>query len=235
MMFFLIWALYLALHSRWYWAAPVYAFSILLKLVPLIFLPLFITFYGLKKSTKFYVVVALVSALFIYPFMAETALQHFGSTLGLWFSNFEFNAGFYNLVKNTGGLFGIPSWNLIKSYGKLMPFLCFGVVLALTFFRRNEKPQLLMGSMMWALACYYLLAPTVHPWYIIPLILLCLYTDYRFPLFWSAVVILSYSAYADPAYRENLWLLAIEYIVVFGIMWYELFRLERNIFPIRKN
>jgi hypothetical protein len=129
----------------------------------------------------------------------------------------------------------IRPWNLIKSYGKIFPVISMAIVMALTFLRKNEKPQLLLGSMMWCLACYYLLTPTVHPWYIIPLLLLSLYTEYRFPLFWSAVIMLSYNAYSNPDFEENLWLLSVEYIVVFGVMLYELFRLERNYFSIRKN
>jgi hypothetical protein len=235
MLFFLIWALYLTLQTRWYWAAAVYALAIVLKLVPLIFLPLFLSYYGIKKSLKFYLVVSLVSSLFFLPFLAEGVLEHYSGTLGLWFSNFEFNAGFYNLVKQTGNMLDIRPWNLIKSYGKIFPVISMAIVMALTFLRKNEKPQLLLGSMMWCLACYYLLTPTVHPWYIIPLLLLSLYTEYRFPLFWSAVIMLSYNAYSNPDFEENLWLLSVEYIVVFGVMLYELFRLERNYFSIRKN
>jgi len=44
----------------------------------------------------------------------------------------------------------------------------------------------------------------------------------NFPLVWTATVILSYFAYTNPDTKENLWLLAIEYILVFGVFLYEM-------------
>lgn len=235
MLFFFIWGLFLAISSRWYWAAVVYACSIALKLVPLIVLPLFISYFGFRKSLRFFGIVALTILLFVLPFAAPGAADNYSSTLGLWFSNFEFNAGFYNLVKEIAGLFDIRPWELIKTYGKIIPVIILALVLAFTFFRENKKPQVLLGSMLGVLSCYYLLSPTVHPWYIISLVLLCIYTDFRFPLFWSAVVVFSYSAYTLPDYPENLWLLAIEYFVVIGMMFYEIIRIRGDFFSIRKN
>ncbi|NNJ88472.1 MAG: hypothetical protein HKP53_03650 [Eudoraea sp.] len=74
------------------------------------------------------------------------------------------------------------------------------------------------------LTVYLLLSSTVHPWYIISLVLLCLFSEYRFPLVWSATVILSYSAYANPDFDETMWLLIIEYLTVIGFLVYELFK-----------
>ena len=36
------------------------------------------------------------------------------------------------------------------------------------------------------------------------------------------MVVLSYFAYADAIFRENLWLVALEYIVVIGMFIYEI-------------
>lgn len=235
MLFFFIWSLYLAIGMRWGWAAIVYACSVALKLIPLIFLPLFITHFGFRRSIKFFLLIALAILLISLPFAVPGVAGNYGSTLGLWFSNFEFNAGLYNLVKKTAVLFDSKPWELIKAYGKIIPFLTIALVLVFTFFRNNRQPQILLGSMMWVLSCYYLLSPTVHPWYVITLVLLCIYTDFRFPLFWSAVVVLSYSAYANPDYQENLWLLAVEYFVVIGMMLYEIIRIRGDFFSIRKN
>ncbi len=235
MLFFFIWALYLTAQMRWFWPGILYGGSILLKLVPLLFLPLFLRYYGFRNSLKFYTVVAATLLLGVWPFMAGGAGGNYLNTLALWFSNFEFNAGLYNVIKEIGVYFDAKPWELIKSYGKISPLVTLLVVLLLTFLRKNKHPKVLLGSMLWALSCYYLLAPTVHPWYIISLVLLCVFTDFRFPLFWSAVVILSYAAYAHPDYEENMPLLALEYIVVIGMMLYEIIRYRGDYFAIRKN
>jgi len=75
---------------------------------------------------------------------------------------------------------------------------------------------------MLALACYYFLSSTVHPWYVVFLLGIAVFTDYRFPFVWSFAVVLSYYAYSNPDYKENLWLLAIEYILVIGFFIYEI-------------
>jgi hypothetical protein len=40
---------------------------------------------------------------------------------------------------------------------------------------------------------------------------------------WSFVVILSYAAYTSDGFQENLWLVALEYIIVIGVFIKELF------------
>jgi hypothetical protein len=84
--------------------------------------------------------------------------------------------------------------------------------------------QSLFQSMLMCLTAYFLLATTVHPWYITSLVLVSVFTRYRYPVVWSVLIILSYAAYRTLPYAENLWLVAFEYIVVVGWMGYELLR-----------
>jgi hypothetical protein len=74
---------------------------------------------------------------------------------------------------------------------------------------------------------YLLLSTTVHPWYIATILILSVFTNYKFPVVWSFIVILSYLAYLqiDKADKsENLWIIAIEYIVVFSVFLFELLK-----------
>jgi general stress protein CsbA len=64
----------------------------------------------------------------------------------------------------------------------------------------------------------------VHPWYIATPLLLSVFTKFRFPLVWSLLIMLSYSAYANAEFQENYWLIAIEYIVVIGVFLLENFQ-----------
>ena len=68
--------------------------------------------------------------------------------------------------------------------------------------------------MLLGVSAYFLLSTTVHPWYIATPLLLSVFTKYRFPIVWSAFVMLSYSAYGAEGFKENLWLVAAEYVIV---------------------
>jgi len=235
MLFFFIWGLCFLSLNKWLFAAIAFACSISVKLVPIMFLPLFITYYGFKKSIKFYIVLGLIILIGVSPFYASEFINNYTDTIGLWFSNFEFNASIYNIIKQIAIKFDVKPWELIKTYGKIVPYLMIGFVLLLTFLRDNKNLSVLISSMFWVLILYYFLSPTVHPWYIIFLVGLSVFTDYRFPLAWSLVIILSYSTYENPEFKENLGFLFIEYFTVFGFMVYEIIKLKGQKLLIRKN
>jgi len=126
--------------------------------------------------------------------------------------------------------FRVQPWELVKSYGSLIPKVIITLALLLTFFRKNQNLKTLMNSMLILLSSYYFLSSTVHPWYIIFLLILGISTNYRFPIVWSFLVILSYYAYTNPDFKENLWLVAFEYFLVLGYLGFEVFK-NRNIMP----
>ncbi len=235
MLFFFVWALYLLSIKKWLFSAVVYALSISVKLVPLLFLPLFLKHFGLKKSVPFYAVVGAVCLLLWLPFYSSAFIDNYSQTIGLWFSNFEFNAGLYNAIKQIAVQFDAKPWELIKSFGRLTPFLIIGSALLFTFIPKNQKLGTLVTSMLWVLTLYYFLSATVHPWYIIFLVLLTVFTEYRYALVWSAAVVLSYFAYSKIDFKEHLGLIAIEYISVYGFLAYEIFKLKGKKLLFHKN
>ena len=235
MLCFFIASLYLLSIKKWMLAAVIYALSISVKLVPLIFLPLFLKHLGFRKSVLFYIIIGITSLILLAPFLSNQFINNYTDTIGLWFSNFEFNSGMYNAIKQIALEFEAKPWELIKTYGKITPYVIVLFVLLFTFFRENQKLSILITSMLWILTAYYLLAATVHPWYIVFLVLLTIFTKYRFSLVWSLVVILSYYAYSQISFKEHLGLLSIEYIVVYGFIIFELFRLKSLKLLFRKN
>ncbi len=235
MLCFFIASLYLLSIKKWMLAAVIYALSISVKLVPLIFLPLFLKHLGFRKSVLFYIIIGITSLILLAPFLSNQFINNYTDTIGLWFSNFEFNSGMYNAIKQIALEFEAKPWELIKTYGKITPYVIVLFVLLFTFFRENQKLSILITSMLWILTAYYLLAATVHPWYIVFLVLLTIFTPYRFSLVWSLVVILSYYAYSQIGFKEHLGLLSIEYIVVYGFIIFELFRLKSLKLLFRKN
>ena len=106
--------------------------------------------------------------------------------------------------------------------GRLLPSLVIIVTLVITFVRKNQNLPVLITSMLIILSGYYFLSSTVHPWYIVFLLVLGIFTKYQYAVVWSIAVVLSYYAYSNADYDENLWLLAIEYLLVFGFLIYEI-------------
>ena len=92
----------------------------------------------------------------------------------------------------------------------------------LTFFRKNNSIKQLITILLFGLTFYYFTTTTVHPWYLGSLIILCVFTKYRFPIIWSFIIILSYQTYANIPWEENLWFVAIEYIVLYSYLIFEL-------------
>lgn len=235
MLCFFLWGVYLATGARPLRGAILYGLSICTKLITLMFLPLFYKTLGLKRSLYFWGIVFVCCLVAILPFVGPGVLENYTATLTLWFTKFEFNSGLYKLVIEIGSSLGATPWKLVRSYSKFSAYLLIGLIALLAFLGRNRNPQFLLSSMMWILTIYYLMSSTVHPWYLTPLVLLCIFTDFRFPLFWSATAMLSYAAYARPDNEPNIWLLCLEYFVVIGMMSYEIIRMKGNIFSYRKN
>ncbi|WP_405384397.1 mannosyltransferase [Maribacter sp. LLG6340-A2] len=222
MLFFFILSIYLLSLKKWYWAAMVMACSISIKLVPLLFLPLFFTYLGWKKSLLFYCITGITSLLLFSPFYTPVFIDHYMSTLSLWFSNFEFNSSLYNIAKKTAVHFDAKPWEFIKEYGKITPLLTIFIVGLFTFIPKKYDLNRVLWSMMWVLTIYYFISTTVHPWYIIFLVLLSVFTSYRYSIIWSAAIVLSYYAYSQTDFKESLWFLGLEYISVLGYLIYEI-------------
>lgn len=220
MLFFLLAALYLLYQKRWNLSAVLFACSVSIKLIPLIFLPLLFRRLGLKKAIFYYGIVGLITLLFFVPFLSEAFVTNYLSTVGLWFQKFEFNASFYYLVRWIG--FQLMGYNIIGSAAPVLGMLVFILVLWLSAFRSNKDYDRLLIHMLLGISFYYFMSTTVHPWYIATPVLLSIFTRYKFALVWSVVVVLSYFAYSHPEFHENLWLVAVEYSIVFFVLLKEL-------------
>tara|TARA_R110000868_G_scaffold720_5_gene5268 strand:+ start:13508 stop:14854 length:1347 start_codon:yes stop_codon:yes gene_type:complete len=219
MIFFLIWSLYLSHIGKWKYAAIVLACSISVKLIPLIFLPLFFQKLNRKNSIVFYTLVGLMTIVLFAPFYSAQFITNYMQTVALWFQDFEFNASLYYIAREIGYL--LTGYNEIGIIGKSIPIIVILFVLLIAFFRKNKTTIELITSMLFVLSFYYFTSTTVHPWYIATLLILSIFTRYKFPLVWSFVAILSYLAYANPNNTENLWIIGVEYACVYSIFIWE--------------
>ncbi|MCP9198884.1 mannosyltransferase [Gramella sp. GC03-9] len=175
-----------------------------------------------SKLIVYYLLVFAVVILSFFPFFNSEVIRNFTQSIGLWFGKFEFNASIYYVVREFG--FWIKGYNIIGSAGKILPLITLLIILGLSFFRKNQTTKQLITSMLFAITAYLFLSTTVHPWYLAVPLILSVFTQFRYMIAWSAVVFLSYYAYSNPEYQENLWLVTLEYLIVFGYMGWELFK-----------
>lgn len=252
MIFFLVWSLYLLHTGKWKLAAVIFTCSVSIKLISLIFLPLFYQWFvkgnvlasktkqsvSLDEITKsrtphndelnrigkligFYSIIGIVTLLLFAPFYSSQFIDNYTETVGLWFQNFEFNASLYYIAREIGYIF--RGYNEIAIIGKIIPIVVILFVIIITFFRKNKSTIQLITAMLIVLSFYYFTTTTVHPWYIATLLMLSIFTKYKFPLVWSFVIVLSYFAYVNGSNTENLWIICLEYIVVYSVFIWEVF------------
>ncbi|TDB63747.1 hypothetical protein [Arundinibacter roseus] len=188
------------------------------KLLPLIFLPTLI-----PKENKFKALIysSLVGVLVLLPFLFffdKFIIERFSTSLDLYFRTFEFNASLYYLLRKIG--MWILGYNPIATLGPLLSLLSFSTILFLSFGQIlpiNRYERLLL-----ILTVYLFCATTVHPWYVVPLLALCVLGRFRFPLVWSVLLPLTYTAYQTPVFVEKSWVLVLEYALVWGWLAWEL-------------
>ncbi len=242
MLFFFVFGMYKLYQQKWIWAALLIGCAVSVKLIPLLFLPLFFKWFQpfifkennnkiLWKECKakpkklvqlvlFYLIIIGINIILFLPFLSAEFIENYSKSVGLWFGKFEFNASFYYIFRAIGYLF--RGYNEIAFIGKITPILTILFLLYLTFFKNNNKLNILFTSMLFGLCFYYFTATTVHPWYLATPLILAIFTNYKFPYVWSLVIILSYQAYANTPWQENLGVIALEYSIVFAFLIYEI-------------
>ncbi|MCK7589023.1 mannosyltransferase [Subsaxibacter sp. CAU 1640] len=237
MVFFLVWSLYLLYVGKWKLAAAIFGLSVSTKLIPLLLLPLFFQWFtkrqsndfkplGFYKLISYYSIVAIVIILLFAPFFSSEFISNYSKTVGLWFTDFEFNASIYYVAREIG--YVLTGYNQIAVIGKFIPVIVILFSIAFTFIRNSRTMPNLICSMVLLIAVYYFVSTTIHPWYLTTILALSIFTNYKFPLIWSFVIVLSYFTYANSNYSENLWVIGLEYLLVYAVFVWEVFFKKPN-------
>lgn len=202
-------------------SAVAFGLAVGTKLLPLMFLPFYIKRLGWVKAT-FYGGIALgLTALLFTPFWTPDLLSNFTSSLRLYFANFEFNASIYYVIREVG--FWVKGYNIIADTAVWLPRIVLVSILGLAIANKEKTISSLPKMMLFAWCIYYAFATTVNPWYITVLAAFLPFVKYRFALVWLMLIPLSYHAFGNADYQENLWFIALEYVPVFAWAGYELF------------
>ena len=179
---------------------------------------------GLKNLFLFYAIVLFTVIILFVPFYSTEFVMNYTDTLALWFKNFEFNASLYYIARAIGYTF--RGYNEIAIIGTYIPYVVLLFTFLMTFLRANRHPQQVFTTMLFVLTFYFFSSTTVHPWYLTTLLVLSLFTPYKYPLVWSYVIILSYLAYVNTNTgdkTENLWIIGLEYTIVYSVLIWEIF------------
>lgn len=227
-LFFVLAAMWYLTQKRTVQAGLLYALAICTKLIPILFLPLFIFRMNWKQLFVFYGVIGVFTLLLFFPFMDVNLLETFGYSISLYFNTFEFNGSLYNVFREIG--FQFYGYNQIENIGKIgQVIVLLSAVLILIKSRRNKELKRIFNYIVWLLLIYYAFASIVHPWYIIYLLTLSVFTNLRFPLVWSFLVVLSYYAYRDVGVvNENYWLIGFEYVVLLAAVVWDLRNIQKR-------
>lgn len=216
MVFFLVLAIYASMKNQWILTSLWLSLSVVTKLIPVLFLPLFVQKFSGSKKILFVFLFCSLCILTYLPLMYGNSILHFFQSVGLWLHTFEFNASLYYIYRWIGTY--LIRYNPIAWYRFLMIPALIGIIMYVYFTKKIQSANNLPIQLTIILSAYLILTTTVHPWYLITLIGLSIFTSYRFIWIWSWVIILSYSAYQSVQFQEYAWLICIEYLIVFIVL-----------------
>lgn len=210
MIFFLLLAIYLLHKGKWIESSAAMGAGVAAKLIPLIFLPLLLFRMPWKKILGYWAICGVVVLGFFLTIWSPELIEGMRSSLSLYFQKFEFNASIYYLMREIG--FAVTGYNIIQEAGKYLALATLAIILVFAWY--SHKSMNWPKAMVWALTIYLLMSTTVHPWYVTPLVALATFTDYKFPVAWSVLVIVSYAGYSESGYSEHMPLLIAEYLLL---------------------
>lgn len=222
MVVFLVWSIYFIFIKKSIgWGALFLALSIASKLLPLMFLPFFL--FGLKGKDRlrFFGLGLMFMVIAFSPIVLGLDLQNFASSIDLYFQKFEFNGSVYYISRFIGRK--VMGYNLIAYIGPILGLTTLALILKKAISQKEYSLKEFLNFAFFAFILYLFLATTVHPWYLIIPILLSVFIKWKFAIVWSFLILLTYINYSYDPYIENLWMVAIEYGVVFAFLGYEIY------------
>lgn len=214
---FLCVSIYLLLSQQYIIAAILLGLSISVKLWPLMFLPLLFKIYGFKKSIIISTTAITVFILTAIPYFNGQFILNYSSSFQLYFQKFEFNASIYYFLKWAIG--NRNQW--LQVMQMILPLLVFVFIMYLSVSKLKFN---YIELCLFAFTLFLLFTSTVHPWYLTPALALSTLTKYRFAALWSFLICATYITYTSEFYKENYFIIIVEYLIVLSILLYEVIR-----------
>lgn len=220
MVFFWVLSFYLLIKEKLIWAGIIFGLSVCAKLLTLIFLPFLIKRLGWKKSFIFFTIIGITCLALFSPILLGNGKETFLESLNLYFQKFEFNGSLYYIFREIG--FIKKGYNLIAEYGPSLAKYSFFSIIALAIFDKQKTMLSFPKVCLFAISIYLLFTTTVHPWYLGLAIVCSVFSNFKYALLWSFLIMMTYVNYSFEPYYEPLWVVGLEYGLVIGFFVYEL-------------
>lgn len=214
-------SLYFIFTSRWLLGAFIFALAVQIKLVPLILLPFFLRYMHWKKAIMMYVLIGVSVVGLSLTQLDANNFGNFLNSLKLYFQTFGFNSFLFHYYNEFIRLFS--AYNPLRFTGPFMSFLVMITILYYALRKDSSDWKLLLKRMLFAFFLYLIMGTTLHPWYVIPLLGLSVFTNYAFSIFWSFLIFFSYISYLDGFMNSFAvrWITNVEYLLLLGYFIYE--------------
>lgn len=213
--FILITLLFIA-KSQLIKAGIILSLAIATKLNPIFFLGATFTTLKLKNQILFSSI-ALLSTFILFTFYMDLeGFLNFKESFGLYFAWFSFNSGVMSFIKITVNY--LTGYNIISTLSLIFPFITLFLMGIITFRKKKES---IAEKLLLLFFIYFSFSPIVHPWYITVIIPLAILSNKIYPLVWSVLIFLTYSAYKVDGFQENHLFTWATYLIVFTLFFIE--------------
>ena len=223
LLLFLMGGIYFYKTKRHTISAIFWSLSIATKLIPLIFLPLLFFKESWKERFYFFIPFIVVTILLFLPLYDHHFINGITSSLSLYFQSFEFNASIYYLVREIGYM--IKGYNIIGTAGIILALTSFLSIITISIISSIKKWNI-EASLLLIFMAYFLLANTLHPWYIVSILALSVLLNLRFGVIWTLFIFMTYAGYTITGFNENMWVVITEYVITIGLFLYEMKRID---------
>jgi len=219
MVMFLCVSFYFLVKQKWLTSSLFWSLSINIKLLPLILLPFIFRNVKMAVSSLIYVLIITTTFILFYLSFDKLEFGHFLDGMRLYFGVFEFNSSILELFLHYGKW--KYDWNMTRIYAPYLSRMAIKIILLLSLIGIPENWTGVFRRMTIALFFYFLLSSTVHPWYLITMLFLCVISGFSSIVIWSMTIVISYAFY-DPVSKEYFEMLRwIEYLPVVFLFVYE--------------
>jgi len=188
-------------------AAIFFALGIMTKIISLLLLPVLIRRIGWGKAILFGVIAGAACVATILPFLSEQVMYNFSTSLDLYFRKFEFNASIYFIANYIYEQ--VVGWQEIRFVGPLLGAVLIVSILFLSLIRKVADWERYFMMCLDVLTIHLLLSTTVHPWYVINLVVIAIFVRQKYIWVWSFMILFSYIFYPDLVMPN--WVLFLEY------------------------